>query len=106
MGGAALLGEVNELECVVVLTAVDGQARRGGLEVRAGKARGSFYWSLRIPSREKPMVRYAPNKMPAAVKRRYFELIRERLSGSEWAAAMISDSGFDGFSYAARAGCW
>ena len=29
------------------------------------------------------MVRYAPNKMPAAVKRRYFELIREGLSGSE-----------------------
>ena len=29
------------------------------------------------------MVRFAPNKMPAAVKRRYFELIREGLSGSE-----------------------
>jgi len=29
------------------------------------------------------MPRYAPNKMPAAVKRRYFELIRSGLSGSE-----------------------
>ena len=29
------------------------------------------------------MPRYAPNKMPAAVKRRYFELIRTGLSGSE-----------------------
>jgi transposase, IS30 family len=29
------------------------------------------------------MPRYAPNKMPAAVKRRYFELIRAGLSGSE-----------------------
>jgi Transposase, Mutator family len=28
------------------------------------------------------MPRYAPNKMPAAVKRRYFELIRTGLSGS------------------------
>lgn len=28
------------------------------------------------------MARYAPNKMPAAVKRRYFELIRAGLSGS------------------------
>ncbi|TFD56163.1 IS30 family transposase [Cryobacterium sp. Hh38] len=29
------------------------------------------------------MVRFAPNKMPAAVKRRYFVLIRQGLSGSE-----------------------
>jgi transposase, IS30 family len=29
------------------------------------------------------MPRYAPNKMPAAVKRRYFELIRTGLSGSQ-----------------------
>ena len=29
------------------------------------------------------MPRYAPNKMPAEVKRRYFELIRSGLSGSE-----------------------
>ena len=29
------------------------------------------------------MPRYAPNKMPAAVKRRYFELIRSGLSGSQ-----------------------
>lgn len=29
------------------------------------------------------MVRVAPNKMPAAVKRRYFELIREDMSGSK-----------------------
>ena len=29
------------------------------------------------------MVRYAPNKMSAATERRYFELIREGLSGSE-----------------------
>ena len=28
------------------------------------------------------MPRYAPNKMPLAVKRRYFELIRTGLSGS------------------------
>jgi transposase, IS30 family len=28
------------------------------------------------------MPRYAPNKMPAAVRRRYFELIRTGLSGS------------------------
>jgi transposase, IS30 family len=28
------------------------------------------------------MPRYAPNKMPDAVKRRYFELIRTGLSGS------------------------
>jgi hypothetical protein len=29
------------------------------------------------------MVRFAPNKMPAAVNRRYFEFIRDGLSGSE-----------------------
>ena len=29
------------------------------------------------------MPRYAPNKMPAAVKRRYFELIREGMPGAE-----------------------
>ena len=29
------------------------------------------------------MPRYAPNKRPAAVKRRYFELIRTGLSGSQ-----------------------
>ncbi len=29
------------------------------------------------------MPRYAPNKMPAEVKRRYFELIRQGLSGAE-----------------------
>jgi transposase, IS30 family len=28
------------------------------------------------------MPRYAPNKMPAKVKRRYFELIRQGLSGA------------------------
>ncbi len=32
------------------------------------------------------MPRYAPNKMPASVKRRYFELIRSGLSGSAAAA--------------------
>ena len=36
---AALLGQVDELKSVVVLTAMDGQEGRGGLEVRAGKAR-------------------------------------------------------------------
>jgi hypothetical protein len=29
------------------------------------------------------MPRYAPNKMPAAVKRRYFELIRQGVRGSQ-----------------------
>jgi IS30 family transposase len=29
------------------------------------------------------MARYAPNKMPSSVKRRYFELIRQGLSGAE-----------------------
>lgn len=28
------------------------------------------------------MPRYAPNKMPAAVKRRYFQLIRTGMSGA------------------------
>lgn len=34
------------------------------------------------------MPRYAPNKMPSAVKRRYFELIRTGLSGSAAAEAV------------------
>jgi IS30 family transposase len=32
------------------------------------------------------MPRHAPNKMPARVKREYFELIRRGLSGSEASA--------------------
>ena len=34
------------------------------------------------------MPRYAPNKMPAGVKRRYFELIRAGMSGSVAAQAV------------------
>lgn len=34
------------------------------------------------------MLRFAPNKMPPAVKRRYFELIRAGRSGAEAARAV------------------
>jgi transposase, IS30 family len=34
------------------------------------------------------MPRYAPNKMPPGIKRRYFELIRTGMSGSEAASAV------------------
>src|SRR5690348_15153034 len=42
-----------------------------------------FQWSLRIEGEEIFVPRFAPNKMPAAVKRQYFELIRTGLPGSQ-----------------------
>ena len=41
---------------------------------------------MRIGDEEIFVPRFAPNKMPAAVKRRYFELIRTGLPGSQAAA--------------------
>ena len=51
--------------------------------------RGGFYRSLRILNEGIRMPRYAPNKVPAAVKRRYFEWVQLVC----WEGLMWSDVG-------------